>query len=417
MKMLPSVVLGLVMCLLWSSLAAAQGAKSVPVSQLAVDVVSLKSGKAVRGAVVQADANGALVVAVSREWLEQTHPDLYQKSVSKEADLQKQAAEQLRARLTKQLETPPNEPRLVFFLKQELERAETLLARGKPAKPPQFLWLELEHDTITKVTRAPADRQRVAMWAWGERLSNVETRDALDLNRELKQRKFDATAPPPDLSDRLAPRMQDDREWAARMALVEYTLAKPLDFQGTGDVLVRADADRKAVDLAPVLSKVLQSQVDSLLKDLTGDGRPAAAPANDTAWLKAATGEADRVSLKGLRATRVEVKVDGNQATVQTAFAARMPNGNWEVVWSHRESQDATKPRAEAEAKIAGDAQMKQVLDAVKSFGLGADDQVRQAIRFGAATMAAQQAAEARFFEFRDRYLKHLDGPPLTWSK
>ncbi len=417
MVVIRSVLFAWAVCSLLSSLAAAQSSKSVPVSQLAVDVVSLKSGKAVRGAVVQADAKGALIVAVSREWLEQAHPELYQKSVSKEADLQQQAAEQLRTRLTKQLETPPNEPRLVFFLKQELERAESLLARGKPAKPPQFLWLELEHDTITKVTRAPADRQRVAMWAWGERLSNVETRDALDLHRELKQRKIDATAPPPDLSDRLAPRLQDDREWSARMALVEYTLTKPLDFQGTGDVLVRADADRKAVDLAPVLSKVLQSQVDSLLKDLTGDGRPSIAPASDTDWLKSATREADGVSVKGLRATRVEVKVDGNQATVQTAFAARMPNGNWEVVWSHRESQDATKPRVEAEAKIVGDAQVKQVLDAVKSFGLGADDQVRQAIRFGAATIAAQQAADARFFEFRDRYLKHLDGPPLTWSK
>lgn len=94
-----------------------------------------------------------------------------------------------------------------------------------------------------------------------------------------------------------------------------------------------------------------------------------------------------------------------------------MPNGDWEVVWSHREAQDATKPRADVEAKIAADPQVKQVLDAVKSFGFGADDQIRQAIRFGAATMAAQQAADARFFEFRDRYLKQLDSPPLIWPK
>ena len=59
---------------------------------------------------------------------------------------------------------------------------------------------------------------------------------------------------------------------------------------------------------------------------------------------------------------------------------------------------------------------MKQALDKVKSLNLGADDQIDQAIRFGAATMAAQQATDARFFEFRDRYLKHLDGPPL-WTK
>lgn len=411
-------VFAVVACSLLGSPAAAQGSKFVPVSQLAVDVVSLKSGKSVRGAVVKIEANGSLTMAVSREWLEHAYPDLYHTAVSHEADLQKKVAEQLQTRLKKQLQSRPNEPRLVFFLKQELERAEALLARGKPAKPPQFLWLDVEHDTIAKVTRAPADRQRVAMWAWGERLSNVETRDAFDLNRELKQNKIDANASPPDLSDRLAPRLQDDREWSARMAVIEYVLAKPLDFQGTGDVLVRADADRKLVDLAPVLSKVLTSQVDSLLKDLTGEGRPPiAAPANDSGWLKSATTEAEADSINGLRATRVEVKVDGNQATVQTAFAARMPNGTWEVVWSHRETQDATKQRAEAEAKIVGDPQVKQVLDAVKSFGLGAEDQVRQAIRFGAATMAAQQAADARFFEFRDRYVKQLDSPPLSWTK
>ena len=94
-----------------------------------------------------------------------------------------------------------------------------------------------------------------------------------------------------------------------------------------------------------------------------------------------------------------------------------MPNGSWETVWSHRESQDSTKPRPDVEARIAEDPQIKQALSAMKSFGFGADDQVQQAIRFGAATMAAQQGADARFFEFRDRHVRHLDGPPLHWMR
>jgi len=49
----------------------------------------------------------------------------------------------------------------------------------------------------------------------------------------------------------------------------------------------------------------------------------------------------------------------------------------------------------------------------MKALGFGADDLVNQAIRVGAATMAAQSAADARFFEFRDRYVKRLDGPVL----
>jgi hypothetical protein len=254
------------------------------------------------------------------------------------------------------------------------------------------------------------------MWAWSESFPNVESRDAADLERDLRHRKIDPTITPPDISNQLPARLQDDREWAARMAIVEYALGKPLDFQGTGNVLVRTDGERKEIDLAPVLSKVMSSQVDSLLKDLTGESR-GAAPTDSTAWLKTVSAQADRIPVSGLRATRVEIKVESNQAAVQSAFAARMPNGSWEIVWSHREAQDSTKPRADMEAKISEDPQVKQVLSTVKSFGLNADDQVRQAIRFGAATMTAQQTADARFFEFRDRYLKRLDGPPLTWTK
>lgn len=404
--------LGCLCGLAFVTAALAQGGKAVPVSQLAVDVVGLKTGKAIRGAIVKAGADGTLTVAVSREWLRTSNPDLYQKAVAKESETRKHALEQLCDRLKQKLETPPTEARLVFFLKQELERAQMQLAADKPDLP-QFLWLELEQDAVARVVRASEDRHRVAMWAWSEQVPHVESRDVADLQRELKQRMIEVTAAPPDLSDRLGARLQDDREWAARMAIVEYSFGKPLDFQGTGDVLVRADPDRKVADLAPVLSKVLKSQVDSLLKDLLGDGRPAAT--NDSDWLKSATSEADDSSMSGLRATRVEVKPEGGKATVQTVFAARMPGGKWEIAWSHRESQDATKPRPDIEARINSDPQVKKILETTKS--LGADDTVRQAIRFGAATMVAQEAANARFFEFRDRYTKHLDGPPLIWEK
>ena len=417
MKLIRTALLGLAACSLSGSLVAAQVTKAVPASQPVVDVLRLKTGKWIRGAVVKADPNGSVSMAVSREWLQHANPELFQKVTSKEADHRKLVYEQLRDRLKGLLATPPDEPRLVFFLKQELARAEQQLADGKATKPPQFVWVDLDHDSIANLTRASADRQRVAMWAWSEQLASVETRDLQDLQRELKQRMIDSTVAPPDISERLAPRLQDDREWAARLAIANYALNKPLDFQGTNDVLIRSDADRKAVDLGPVLSKFLKSQVDTLLKDLLGDGRPNDLSGNDREWFKSATVDAESASVLGFRATRVDVKVDSSRATVQTVFVAQMPKGNWEIVWSRVETQDATKPRADIEAKIAGDPQVKQVLETVKALGAGADDQVRQAIRFGAATMAAQQAADAKFFEFRDRYVNHLDGPPLTWSK
>ncbi len=34
-------------------------------------------------------------------------------------------------------------------------------------------------------------------------------------------------------------------------------------------------------------------------------------------------------------------------------------------------------------------------------------------MRYGAATMEAQKTADSRFFQFRDRLLRRLDGPVL----
>ena len=389
--------------------------KTTAIAQLSVDAISLKSGKVVRGIAIAAPADGPMVVATDRQWLQKHLPDLFLKATVAETDQRKLAIRQLIERLKKRMAAPVAEPGLAFFLKQELERAES--QRESPPDPPQFIWLELERESIHRFTPAAADRKRVAMWAWSEFLPNVESRDHHDLQRELTQRKVDFTANPPDLSDRVGPRLQDDREWAARMALVEYALGKPLDFQGTGDLLIRTDGNQKSIDLAPLLTRTLNSQVDSLLKELTGEPRTATSTPENKDWLKSATKAADADSVRGLRATRVEVQTDGLKAVVQTAFGVRMPDGSWEVIWSHRESQDGTKLRADAEAKIAKDPRILQITDTLKSLGAGGGDQIRQAIRFGAATMAAQQAADSRFFEFRDRYTKHLDGPPLIWGK
>ncbi len=405
--------------------ALAQPAKSVPLSQLGVDVVTDRSVDYARGVILRSEANGSMTLAVSGKWLQKKNSGLWRLLVEKQAEEQRVAWEQLRDRLTKLLAAPPESQRSVFFMKEELERVEQLLANDEALHDlPRFIWYRVtKRDASTKVTPSAPDRQRVAIWAWSKRLEEVETRDVADLTRELKQKGVDPTAPAPDLSDQLAARPQDEREWAARLALVEYAFGTPIDFQGTGDVLVRSDASRDLKDMAPVIAKVLRGQVDSFLKDFTGDGRPGKSKvASNDDWLKSAKLDAERLGATGFRATRVELNVEGRQTAVQSVFVARLntdpqAQGNWETIWSHRETADATTVRAETEARIANDPQVKQALDAVKKLGLGAEDQVQQAIRFGAATMVAQQTADSRFFEFRDRHLRHLDGPPLWWTK
>ena len=400
-----------------------QATKPATVSQLGVDVVSLKSGKAVRGAILKSEAKGAVTMAVPREWLQKANSELLTKLSTDEAAAQREAWEQLRDRLKALLATPPSARQMVVFWEQELERVEKLLAQAEPPEPTQFVWFEAQREVIAKVTATVPDRQRVALWAWSERLKEVASRDVADLAKELKRKEIDPTQPPPELWDQLAARPQDEREWAARMAIVEYAFGTPIDFQGTGDLLVRSNGERDLKDMAPVIEKVLRGQVSSLLKDLIGGGRPAKSnPASSKDWLKSAMLEAELQSETGFRATRVDLNVEGRQVAVQSVFVVRVGAGareqaEWETIWSHRETADATQPRADLEARITNDPQVKQALDKVKSLGLGADDQINQAIRFGAATMAAQQTADSRFFEFRDRHLKHLDGPPLWWTK
>jgi hypothetical protein len=74
---------------------------------------------------------------------------------------------------------------------------------------------------------------------------------------------------------------------------------------------------------------------------------------------------------------------------VHSAFVVRLDSGEWETIWSAHEAEDATRQRSDAETRITNDPQVKSALEAVKALGLANSEQFEQAIRFGAATMAA----------------------------
>jgi hypothetical protein len=385
-------------------------------------VVKLKSGKIIRGTIARADADGSLTMAVSREWLRKTDLKLLANVEADEAHTRIAALEQLRDRIKKELERVSEESAVATFLRVERKRVESLLAEAVPSEQPQFVWLELTTKKIAKITSPSVERKQIGGWGWYERLANVETRDAEDLARELAGRRIDPAQPLPDLSERLPLRLQDEREWSARMALIHYSLGRPLDFQGTGDLLVRADRPKNAEDVAPLIGKLFGGQVDSLLKDLLNEGRSAPGPSaaalskSPNAWLEPAIREAERDRARAFRATRVELGLERRQATVNWAFVVQLANGKWEVIWSDRDTEDGAQERPAVEAGIANDPQVKSALGLLKSLGANGDDQVRSAIRFGAATMAAQQAVNSRFSRFQEPFLRRLDGPLLWWA-
>lgn len=395
----------------WTSTLLAAPPKSAVGGNHAVDIVSLKSGKSPRGLIAWRDPNGSLAIVVSREWLQGANPAYATEALAANLERCKTAWAQDRDRIAERLKSPPDAPQLVFFLKQELERLKQSLA-NREVPEPDFLWFDIPSESIAKVVAATPEQRRVALFAWSEGLAHVETRDTASLSKELMSKGVKLEGSGPDLSDRLSARPQTDDEWSARMALVEYTLDKPVDFQGMGDTFART-GDGQPINLAEVLPKIFQQQLGSLLKELTNDGQFAAKSRSDSEWLKPAIREAESAKSKGFRITRLEIDATQMRVTVETRFVAQLGAGKWQTVWRESIIEDGTKARPGAEGRIEQDPQLKSVVETLKSLGLADAKTLQQAIRVGAATMSAQQSADAAFGEFRDRYTRHLDGPPL----
>lgn len=376
-----------------------------------VDVVDLKAGKSLRGGIAWQQADGKLVMLVSADWYREAFPAKFDAVLAENIDQARTALTEARDRITGQLKTVGDSQFLESFLKQELERIDQLLAARNPPEP-QFLWIEVPTKTIAKVSRASPDSRMVALYSWDEHLTKVETRSAASLTKELNEKGIKINELVPDLSDRWPVRTQTEQEWSARMALVKYSLGKPLDFQGTGDTLVRTEAGQGA-NLAQILPRLLQQQLGSVLQDLTGESPQTGKPLGDTESLKVAIREAESANQTGFRVTKVAVDQASGRSTVETRFVTKIAAEQWQTVWQATVIEDGNKSRPEAEARIEQDPQLKTILDSLKPLGLFDGATIQQAIRMGAATMAAQQAADTAFFEFRDFYIRRLDGPPL----
>ena len=391
-----------------------------PVGDLAVDQVTQKHGPRLLGAVVDRSPDGTLTVAVSRSWLKAASPRYFEEYREAEAAQRREALEELRDRLKRWQAERPEPKTLAFFLAKETERTARELKRTDEPRAdepePEFLLVTVNAANVERVFVQPAPRKQVAVVAWKEGLARVESRSAGSLTKELEQRKIDLAAQRVDLSDRFPIRRQSADEWSARQAIVEYQLRQAIDFQGAGDIVLRTGDRSGGALTADLIVGILRSQLEGQLADLLNDGggRRPSPKAESDAWLKKAASAADDAEAVGFRVSRVTTDVAAGSARVETRFVAKLSNGKWKTVWSHSDEQNAAKSDPDVVDRIAKDPQVKRTVDLLESSGLvGGGDAVRQALRFGAATMQAQQAADEWFLEFRDRYLQHLDGPLL----
>ena len=401
----------------WSIALAVIGSAAHAADRPASDHVTLRNGSKLRGVVFE-QSDQSLTLLVSAKSLAATNAKLSQPTRQQNVDAHTAGLEQAVRRL-KADRPPAASPAVEAFLQQQLDDAEAELAKADDFAP-EFLWMTLPMKEVARIEPSTPEHRQLLAWAWTEQLDRAETRSADELSRDLKVRNVSPIGWPLPFIERLPVRKQSDDEWTARLALTDYALGKRLDFQGTGDVLARAGQEVQQAEMGQLLVEMLKGQLQSQLGDLLGDAKPVKRGTDNAARaesLNKAIQTAESERRTGFRVTRLELAGDFQQVTVTTHFMARLADGSWRMVFQHTERTDAKQARPEIEKRIQDDPQVKQVLELTRQLGLTAEGQIQQAIRFGAATMTAQQTCDREFTAFRDIYLSSLARPPLTINK
>lgn len=381
------------------------------------DRVQLTDGTVLRGQVVDRSEADELLMAVQRRWLEAREPALAREASDADTEQTVTAWRQLSDRLDALLASPlaqQNDP-LRVFLQREQTRIQQLLAVESPP-PFQFLWLRIPKRSIRAVTPADPAWRRLLQWGWQEQLDDVETLPQNRLATVLTKAGIDAAQQPPSLVDRLPPLPQSDDQWQARLALLQHTYGAPVSFQGTGDVLVRLDEAAPEATLLPMITQLLQAEVSNLLVPTDQPhGHPAmpAAPPEDR-WVQSARAQA--IDDGRFRATRVTTNLTQHTVVVESRFEVLTTPDHWATIWRDRSTVDARNARPDAEARITADPRVEQALAGLRLLGLTDDHAITTAIRFGAATMEAQDQTNQRFIQFCSDHTRQLDSPPLVIS-
>ena len=423
------------------------------------DVIAIAGGGEIRGAVVSKLPDGTLDVAVQRDWLDAHAPEAAAALIAEERLQTRAVMTSLAKRLAATIDSlPESRTRTLGLLRREADRVDDWLAAAeqarqrdaagklvdeadddaRPLRPPaarrgetHFTLLRIAPQRVQKVRASGQAAQRIARWAWSERLEDVEGRSAPDLTKELKARGIDPLAPPPGLGDRLPPLPQDDREWQARMALVDDALGEPVSFQGFGDRVVKAgETEEGLVGILPQLAQLLGGGdgalgglgLDEVLGGLQKDRLPAAPPASAAnppgqpaeKWLQSARTQAADVGR--YRATRVKLDPAAGRAEVESVFEVRMPEGSWEMIWRDTQSADAAAVKEGAAEQVEADPRIAGLLQTIRGLGLVDEAAIKRAIGVGAATFAAQADLDSRFNAFRSQHIQRLDSPPLRWD-
>lgn len=418
MRTFSMLACGIAGVVLFGMTAEAADPKPVIVQERADDMLWLVGNERLSGMVAGPPQNGVVTFYVRRAWLEKHQPALYRKAAAEEKGRDRRTLEQLRDRTAEWSQRRPEPRQLTEFIQRAHQGFSELVAaydENAATKPKELLALDIPAVQVRKNYSQPADRRRLFALAWQHHLDEPEARSAETLTAELKERDVDPRQAEPDLSSLFGLLPLDDRQWAAKVALVEYKLTGKPVFQGTAGTLVRQDSGQQAPNLQDLFGGLLQGQLGGALDDLLNPGAGGGAGDQMTSAINKATREAAAEGLTGAKVLYLDQDLVRRSGTVRGRFLALMPDGSWATIWQTTATIDASKPRPEAEKALAEDPQVAGALGALKGLGLGGNEDLLQtALRFGAATQESLQEVERSFDDFLRKNSRRLDGPPLV---
>jgi hypothetical protein len=408
----------------WAAPATAK--EPVPLIQRACDMLAETGGERLLGIRLDDGQSDTARLLVRRAWLKAKAPKSYDKIAAAEREAGRKSLERLIDRLERWRERRSDDKALAGFLdrqiaatRKQLEKLDQPPDDGARRQETELLFVELPRDAVRRQQVQSPQRRALLALAWQHGIADAEEISASELVKRLKAAKVDP-ALPPDLSDRVPPMEMDDRQWSAKVALVEYSLLGKPHYQGTPSQLFDSAEDQR-----PGLDQLLAGlggagpSIEDLLKLAGGDldalDGPDDAPPSDNAADEVLR-KAAEAETPGVRITQLSQDAERGTVTVRGRFMARMPDGGWQAVWDITVEADANRPRPETEKEVAADPQVSEALEGLKKLGLaGGDALVAKAIRHGAATLEAQRALDKQFSEFLLRSTRRLDGP-TAWS-
>jgi hypothetical protein len=409
--------------LIGAAVGRAAEAPAPPLIQRACDMITASTGEKLLGIRLDDGKQDSVRLLAGRAWLRANAPKAYKAIAKVEAEQTRAATEKLIDRLKQWRERRKDEQALVGYLDRKLESASNDLAAldrsddddGPARVESQLVFVDMPRQSIKRQQSQSPQRRALLALAWEHRIAAAEEVSAAELAKRLKAQKIDPAEAQPDLSDRVPPQELSDRQWSAKMGLVEFSLLGKPHYQGTDSKLFDS-ADGRRPGLDQLLGGLRAGGIEELLKLAGGESPEDNQPAVDDNAADTVLEAAKKAGTTGVRITQLNQDALAGKVTVRERFMALMPDGNWVAVWDHTESADANQSRPEAEQEIAADPQVAEAVAGLKELGFGGGQELfDKAIRHGAATLEAQRAADRSFGKFLLRSTRRLDGP-TAWS-